>query len=237
VSFVDVDGGQLAYERAGSGPPLVLLPGMGLDEELWADVAALLAPRFDTIRLQPRGHGKSSRPDGPFVHADDVARALDGLGVDAAHFAGHSQGGAIALDVALAHPARVRSLALVDSGLDGHDWSPAWRDAFRAETWLAPLFATRPELAPRVDAMLARWSRPAGRSRARPLSPRAATRLSEIRVPTLVVVGERDLPDFHVIASRLAREIAGARLVTLEGVGHLAPLEAPERVAELIAGA
>jgi len=236
VNFVDVKGGRLAYERAGTGPPLVLLPGLGLDEQLWADVALLLAAEFDTIRLQPRGHGRSSRPDGPYVHADDVARALDGLGIAAAHLAGHSQGGAIALDLALAHPARVRSLALVDSGLDGHAWSPAWRDAFRADTWRAQLFATRPELAPRVDAMLARWTRPSGRNQARPLAPRAATRLGTIRVPTLVVVGERDLPDFLLIARTLAREIAGARLVTLADAGHLAPLEAPESVAALIAG-
>jgi len=225
----------LAYERAGTGPALVLLPGLGLDEELWADVAALLAPRFDTIRLQPRGHGRSAKADAPYAHADDVARAFDGLGIEAADVAGHSQGGAIALDLALAHPSRVRSLALVDSGLDGHAWSPGWREAFRADTWRAQLFATRPELAPRVDAMLARWSRPSGRNQPTPLAPRAATRLGAIGVPTLVVVGERDLPDFQEIARTLAREIAGARLVTLPGVGHLAPLEAPGAVAALIA--
>ena len=232
VSFVDVAGGRLAYERAGAGPALVLLPGLGLDEELWSDVAALLAPRFDTIRLQPRGHGRSSRPVAPYVHADDVARALDELAIESAHFAGHSQGGAIALDVALAHPSRVRSLALVDSGLDGHAWSPAWRDLFRAG---GALFATRPELAARVDAMVARGSRPSGRNPARPLAPRAATRLAEIRVPTVVIVGEHDLADFQEIARKLAAEIEGAYLITLEGVGHLAPLEAPAQVADLIA--
>jgi hypothetical protein len=98
----------------------------------------------------------------------------------------------------------VRSLALVDSGLDGYAWSPAWRDAFRADTWRTQLFATRPELAPRVDAMLARWIRPSGRNQATPLAPRAATRLGTIRVPTLVVVGERDLPDFLLIARTLS---------------------------------
>ena len=231
MNYVPVEGGRLAYERHGSGPPLLLLPGLGLDAELWSDVATLLAPRFDTIRLQPRGHGLSSKPDAAYVHADDVARALDGLEVEAAQVAGHSQGGAIALDLALAHPLRVRSLALVDSGLDGHVWSPAWRDLFRSG---GALFDTRPELAARVEAMVARGSRPSGRNRARPLEPRAATRLAEIRVPTVVLVGELDLPDFQEIARKLAAEIAGARLVVLEGVGHLAPLEAPAEVARWI---
>ena len=248
LSFVPIEGGRLAFERAGAGPPLVLLHGLGLDKGAWAGVARLLEGRFDTIRLDLRGHGDSSPWDGPYVPHDDVARAFDTLGLARAHVAGLSQGGAVALDLALAHPARVRSLALVDAVLGGHRWSDAYRDSIRAirargraegaeaarAAWAAhPLFAGIPD----ATAWLARDSgrRWIERDPARGLDPPAAGRLGEVHAATLVVVGARDLPDFQAMARALADGIPGARRIVLEGIGHLAPLEAPSRVAQLIA--
>ncbi|HEY8293439.1 MAG TPA: alpha/beta hydrolase, partial [Thermomicrobiales bacterium] len=59
--------------------------------------------------------------------------------------------------------------------------------------------------------------------------PPAAERLREVTAPTLVVLGERDLPDFHAIADRIARDVPDARKIILPGVGHMANMEAPER--------
>jgi pimeloyl-ACP methyl ester carboxylesterase len=241
----------LAFARAGTGPPLVFLPGLGLDRAVWAEVAALLQDDYDTIRLDLRGHGASPQASAPFAHHDDVAHTLDALGIARAHVAGLSLGGSVALDLALAHPARVRSLALVDSALGGFAWSPEWTEAFRAvravgrergafaarRAWAAhPLFATAPRGA--LRALLAndagiRWTTP---PLARPLEPPAAGRLAEVRVPTLVVVGERDLPDFHAIAAALAAGIPGARTVRIAGAGHLTPLESPGMVADTLRG-
>lgn len=253
LSFVPVEGGRLAYERQGAGAPVVLLHGLGIDKAVWADVADALASSFDTVRLDLRGHGESSPADVPFAHHDDVARALGALGVERAHLVGLSMGGGVALDVALAHPARAGSLALVDAALGGHAWSPAWRDSFRAirktgepeaakAAWLMhPLF-DRPRADARSSQMLAamiardpgtRWTE---HEPLRALDPPAAGRLAEIRVPALVIIGEHDLEDFQAAARALYAGIAGARLVTLAGVGHLAPLEAPSLVARELAG-
>ena len=237
--------GPLAYARAGAGEPVVFLHGLALDRQAWETVAALLAPAYDTIRLELRGHGATPRATAPHFHHEDVAAALDALGVDSAHVVGLSLGGAVAVDLALAHPGKVRSLALVDSALEGHEWSAEWRRGFRAvravghehgaaaarDAWARhPLFSAlvRPHLE-RDDGV--RWTTP---QLARPLDPPAAGRLAEIRVPALVVVGERDQPDFRAIADFLASRIPGARQVVLPGTGHVAPLEAPELLADTL---
>jgi pimeloyl-ACP methyl ester carboxylesterase len=66
------------------------------------------------------------------------------------------------------------------------------------------------------------------------LDPPAIERLEEIHVPTLIIVGERDLPDFHKIADTLGRTIRNARKVTLQGVGHMSNMEAPEKFNEAV---
>lgn len=251
---IPVEGGTLALERTGEGEPVLFLHGLGLDRSVWDDVATALAPRFDTVRLDLRGHGASSLPEGPYAHHDDALRVLDALELPRAHLVGLSMGGQVALDTALAHPARVASLTLVDSALSGHAWSPAWtssirkvREAARAggpdagrAAWLAhPLFAharALPGVGARLEAVVLRdpgerWS---VRDPARALDPPAALRLAEVRAPTRIVVGEHDLADFHDIAHALAVGIPGARLTTFEGVGHLAPLEAPAALNELL---
>ena len=245
VKFADVDRGRLAYERAGAGPPVVFLHGLAQSRDVWTGVARFLAPSFDTIRLDLRGHGAASEPQEPFAHHDDVARVLDDLGLARAHVVGLSMGGAVSVDLALAHPSRVSSLALVDSALEGHPWSKEWIDAFHAvrrigrergplaarDAWAElPLFGgVGRDLLARDPGT--RWVAP---HLARPLEPKAFGRLPEIRVPALVVVGERDAPDFHAIARALAAGIPGARAVTLPGVGHLSPLEAPGLLADTL---
>jgi pimeloyl-ACP methyl ester carboxylesterase len=96
------------------------------------------------------------------------------------------------------------------------------------------MFRTAPRAALRTllagDAG-SRWTEP---SLARPLEPPAALRLGEVRAQALVVVGERDLPDFRAIAAVLAAGIPGARAVTLPDVGHLTPLEAPALLADTL---
>ena len=233
----------LAYERAGQGPPVVFLPGLALDRGVWAGVARGLADEFDTIRLDLRGHGESPEPTQPFAHHEDVVQALDALGIARAHFVGLSMGGAVALDVALAFPDRVRSLALVGSALHGHAWSAEWVASFRAvrrigreqgaraarDAWAEQFGGVGRELFARDRGT--RWTR---RNLGRPLEPPAAERLAAVRVPTLVVVGERDRADFQAIARTLAAQIAGAQAVTLSGVGHLSPLEAPALLADTL---
>ncbi|MGE0735116.1 MAG: alpha/beta fold hydrolase [Alphaproteobacteria bacterium] len=105
------------YEKYGSGPPLVLIPGTSLDHEFWALQVAAFAERFTTIVLDPRGAGQTDAPReehnySTTIMADDVAALMATLGVESAHVAGLSLGSAIAQQLVVRHPARVRSVQL-----------------------------------------------------------------------------------------------------------------------------
>jgi pimeloyl-ACP methyl ester carboxylesterase len=248
--FADVNGTRLHYETDGSGPPLVLIHGHGLDARMWDDQFARFAAGYRVVRYDLRGFGKSAPVgDGQYRHADDLAALLDDLKIPRAAILGLSLGGSVAIDFALTYPAMTRALITVDAALGGHPWSEEWSARWKAimhtaravsvqaanERWLDhPLFAPaseQPAVAARLRQMIGdysgwHWS---NRDPQRGLDPPAAERLREVTAPTLVVLGERDLPDFHAIADRIARDVPDARKIILPGVGHMANMEAPER--------
>lgn len=110
---VAVEGGTLYYESRGSGPPVVLLHGGGLDHSSWDPQVGSLSRAFRVIRYDARGHGRSSAPMGPFSTVEDLRRLLDHLGVRRAHLVGLSMGAGAAYGFAAQHPERVETLTLV----------------------------------------------------------------------------------------------------------------------------
>jgi pimeloyl-ACP methyl ester carboxylesterase len=150
-------------------------------------------------------------------------------------------GGGVAIDFTLAHPSLVRALIVVDSTLGGFDWSTDWNTRAREvgiegakKNWLAhPVFAATLEnraVAGRLAAMVATYSGVhwVERSSERGFDPPAAGRLHAITAPTLAIVGERDLPDFHRVADLITAQVPGARKVVVPGVGHMANMEGPD---------
>jgi 3-oxoadipate enol-lactonase len=123
------DGLRIAYVEEGSGPPIVFLHGVGATKRMWAPQITMLSERFRCIALDYRGYGESEAPPEPSLKADardakaisrasyarDVIAVLDAVGIDAAHICGCSLGGVVALETYDAKPARVKSLALVDT--------------------------------------------------------------------------------------------------------------------------
>ncbi len=108
--FAPVYGTRLFYEVRGTGSPVVLIHGGQLDCRMWDDQLTALAQHFRVIRYDVRGYGGSVQPDMLYSDADDLAGLLDYLKVNKAHIVGLSLGGRIAIDFAVAHPAR-RQLA------------------------------------------------------------------------------------------------------------------------------
>jgi len=123
------DGLRIAYHVEGGGPPIVFLHGVGATKKMWAPQMAMLSERFRCIAIDYRGYGESEPPPESSLKADardakaisraayarDVIAVLDAEGIDAAHLCGCSLGGVVALETYDAKPARVKSLALVDT--------------------------------------------------------------------------------------------------------------------------
>jgi len=115
---VNVNGIRIAYQEVGAGAPLLLIMGLGAPGSLWEKHVEAYARHFRCILMDNRGAGESDKPQGPYttpMMADDAAGLLDQLRIDTARVAGISMGSAIAQELALRHPAKVRSLVLISS--------------------------------------------------------------------------------------------------------------------------
>jgi 3-oxoadipate enol-lactonase len=252
LSYRCADGGELRYSIAGTGESVVLIHGLGLDAAMWDAQWPAVQREFRAIRYDVRGFGDSSIPVGPYSNSDDLLGLLDFLDARPAHVVGLSMGGRLALRFALDQPDAVKSLTLIDPALEGIRWSESWSrqmapilaaagDIHAArQLWLAhELFAPArrdPQVAAALAAMVDRYSvwhwrntDPVRRS----ASP-AIQCLASVACPTLVILGELDLPDFREIAQRLAAEIPGAALHTIADTGHMANMEAPAAVNDLL---
>jgi len=249
-------GARLAYEVTGDGPAVVLVHGFGLDQRMWDPQAEHLAARFRVVRYDCRGFGASGPfdPAVPYTHAGDLVALLDHLAIGEAVLAGLSFGGRVVLQAALAAPARVRGLVLLDAVLDGVPWDPesaagldevarqvrAGGVAAGREAWLAhPLFAAarqRPDLAGRLAAMVAGYPGQHWlvQDPHRPARPEPVSVLERVTVPTLVAVGDRDVPCFREMSAVLARRIPGAQYRVITGAGHMVNLEQPAAVNDLL---
>jgi len=252
TGFAEVNGTRLYYETAGSGDPVVLLHAFMLDGRMWDDQFDVLAGEFRVIRYDARGFGRSAlpKPGETYSHVDDLAALLATLDARTPRLVGASMGGRFALDYALTHPAGVRSLVVIDTVVSGWQWSPEWLASYAPivaagrrgdipaakQLWLGhALFAPareKPEVAARLKLMVDDYSgwHLTHPSAERPVEPPTVNQLGRITTPTLVVVGSRDLPEFHRIAARVEGGVASGTHATIPGAGHLANMETPEGV-------
>ena len=236
----------LYYEVSGSGDPVVLIHAFSVDRRMWAPQVAALERRYRVIRYDQRGHGNSAAPVDPYSPHDDLRSVLDTLGLARATLIGLSAGSTLAIDFAIAYPDRVTGLVLASPGLNGYVPSPplTWtQPVFQAAgagdaEGAAKLWAETPIMAVYGGAAAAATVKSLVMSNvrlwtyrsnpARPLTPPAIGRLGEIKSPTLVIEGERDLPHIKEIVRLLMSGIAGARLARVPGGGHLVNLDAPQ---------
>jgi len=258
--IVERDGVALHVMTEGDGDPVVLLHGHSLDLRVFDDLApALAAAGYRAIRYDQRGHGRSASPPGGYRfgdHAADLDAVLAATGCPSAHVIGLSKGGGIAVEHALRYPDRVRSLTLVGPLLPDFALSAELLGSFREfakrirgegvqaavrDCWLGhPLMrsaARLPGVRERVEAMTLTF--PAGEyfAAARDEVDRdwkVIDRLGEIAVPTLVVSGDGDVPDFIAMAALVSERVAAAALEIVPDCGHLVPLEKPRELEDLV---
>ena len=250
TGFAEVNDTRLYYEMVGRGHPLVLVHGWGFDTRMWDDQFEAFAKRFKVMRYDIRGFGKSAPPTigKEYSHTKDLKALLNQLGIDHAYLIGLSMGGYIALDFTIEYPEMTKALILVDSTIGGFQWSKTWSELWKSiwkeakkesvkaakdlelkATFFEPALE-KPDVAFRLKQMVSDYSgwHFVNTDPLRSLDPPAIDRLQEIRVPTLIIIGERDLPDFHMIADILNKKIQNSKRITLKRAGHVSCMETPK---------
>jgi pimeloyl-ACP methyl ester carboxylesterase len=249
MEMIEVDGLRIAYERAGAGPPLVLLHGyVGDGPTTWRRQIEALADEFTVVAWDAPGAGRSSDPPESFGmagYAHCLAGFLRGLGFEEPHVAGLSFGGALALELCHRHPAIPRTLILASAyaGWAGSLPAGVAEQRLRQALALADLSpqefvgallptmfseGTSPESVDAFGASMLAFH-PAGfRAMARASAEDLTDVLPHIRVPTLLVYGDKDVRAPLTVAEDLHAAISGSALVVLPDAGHVCNIEAPE---------
>lgn len=263
TGFAEVGGGRIYYEMLGKGHPLVLIHAGITDSRMWDEQFPAFAKHFKVVRYDTRGYGKTRLPEKEFAYHSDLYELLEELGIERTHLLGCSMGGVAAINTTLEHPEMVSGLVLVGSGLDGRETKDkkvidSWKEIDELETRIDELIEQKeysraadleidlwvagPQrglddidkaLRNRVREMLIpSYSIPFGKRKK--LDPAAFYRLDEIKVPTLVIVGELDVFDILDTADVLADKIQGAKKLVMSGVAHLPNMEAPEEFNRIV---
>jgi pimeloyl-ACP methyl ester carboxylesterase len=256
MPVVDTGEVELSYERSGSGPPLLLIMGMSGTFAHWCEpFLDELRSSFELIAYDHRGVGESSPLEGELTTAAlarDAAGLLAALQIDTAHVLGISMGGMVAQELALAHPEQIRTLALgctycggpgsslaspqvvqrLAEGMSSGDRAFAVRTAW--EVNVSPEFAADDDAFETFRAIRA-VPVPVIMSQMQAcLAHDTSARLSQLRMPTLIVHGTADQM-IPVDNARVIHEhIPGSRLEILDGVGHLFFWERPQHSAALV---
>ncbi len=242
----------LCWESTGSGPPVLLIHGLGLSGGAWWRTVDALSPELRVVTFDHRGVGRSNSQQPAYTTeamADDAVAVLDELGLASVHVYGFSLGGMVAQQLALRHPRRVRSLVLGATHAGGRravrpdDEVVAFvqgRTRMRTEeaAWASVPFnygpRCRAEHRDRIADDIARRLEHTFSPQAYRAHLFAATlhncygRLDRIRVPTLVVHGAHDRMIPVANAQLMAERLPDCRMIVLEESGHLYPTEAPE---------
>ncbi|MFC1493085.1 alpha/beta fold hydrolase [candidate division KSB1 bacterium] len=246
--YIDVDGGKLYYEEAGSGETIVMIHDGLVHHEIYDGQFLTFAEDYRVIRYDRRGYGKSPKPEQEYSIIEDLNSIFVELKVEKAAVIGMSMGGGLAIDFTLEYPEKVNSLVLVGAVVSGYGYTEHFRtrgghmpleyyqnpEALRkyliyddpyevspknkeARNRLIQLINANPH---NMDFEKYQFNRPPRRA--------ALGNLNEIKVPTLIIVGEDDIPDVHAHAGAIEAGIPNAIRKVIKNAGHLVPMGQPE---------
>jgi 3-oxoadipate enol-lactonase len=252
ASFLEMDKAKLYYEECGSSPQVVVLVHDGvLHSAAWDDVWPDFCKHFHTVRYDRRGYGQSPVATHGYYAADDLTALLRHLKLKRVAIVGSSHGGEISINFTLDHPEMVEQLVLVGAVVGGMPYSRHFLE--RGEALGKPLekgdVMSAIAAAAKDKYLIAPENNAAKKRMAEILSANpqdlthpelelpvkpALSRLGEIHVPTLLLVGDADIPDVHAHAGAIEAGIPRARRVVVNGVGHLMYLEKPAEFSQLI---
>ncbi len=239
MTILKRDNVEIYYEIHGQGPALLLTHGYAASADMWAAQIAPFARHFQVITWDMRGHGRSSYPEVPSAYSEaatvaDMAALLDKAGAKSAIIGGLSLGGYMSLAFHLAHPGRTRALLIIDTG-------PGFKNDEAREGWNAYALKTAERyetegLARLIGGSIEARNAPhrdakglalAARGMLVQRDARVINSLPDIRVPSLVVVGENDKP-FLKASDYMESKIPGAKKVVIPNAGHATNMDQPD---------
>lgn len=252
-----INGARIHYERAGEGLPVVLLHAGVADSRMWDPQVAPFAKHFEVIRPDIRGFGKSELPPERWSPVADLLGLMDELNLKPAHVIGCSIGGGVAIDFALQHPERLSKLVLVGPGVSGMNFGAKYPELFaeieaadkagdlgavnRAEArlWLdGPRrrqgYVTQPVRDLFLEMNGGNFGSDFKSAPTDDLDPPAVERLHEITAPTLVVVGDEDVPPVFDAVELLMEKVPHSRKAVIHDAAHLPNLEHPHEFNRLV---
>jgi pimeloyl-ACP methyl ester carboxylesterase len=252
-----LNGARINYERTGNGIPVIFLHAGIADARMWESQVGPFAEYFDVIRPDTRGFGKSELPPMRWSPVADLLALMDELHLKPAHLVGCSLGGSVAIDFALQHGERLSKLVLVGPAIGGANFGKRYPDVFaevraaeetgdeqainQAEMHLFLDGPRRPRgyvKQPLRDLFLemngSNFGSDWNSAPTDDLNPPAAERLHEITAPTLVVIGDEDVPTVFDAVDLLMERLPHARKAVIHDAAHLPNLEHPEEFNRLV---
>ena len=245
-AFVEVVGSKLYYEECGTGAEAVVLLHDGIAHSaVWDDVWPTFCKQFHAIRYDRRGYGRSPAATTWYSETEDLATLLRARKIKHAILVGSSHGGELSIDFTLQYPNVVKELVLVGAVVSGFPYTDHFLNrgmvnsapfekndvAKGLSNWSKDKYLLAPGHEAAQKRLLAiLTANPQDMTHAdyaRPTRP-ALSRLGEIRVPALILVGDADIPDVHAHAGAIESVIAGSKRVIISDAGHLMYLEKPE---------
>jgi pimeloyl-ACP methyl ester carboxylesterase len=255
---VSLNGADLYYAARGAGPPVLFVHGMCGDASVWDGQVDRLAGRFRCVAYDRRGHSRSARGDVEQrtvgLHGDDAAALIRALGLGPCLLVGSSSGARVGLDVVLRYPELLRGAVLSEPPLFALDPTgaaelqaalrPELQQALAEGGPRAAVDAFFRYLCPGLWLAIDETRREVYRANASELLPDlqmptyqvSRNDLARVRVPCLVVRGDRSHPVLMRLADRLAGAIPGAELVEVRGSGHVTYAEQPAAFADAVRG-
>jgi pimeloyl-ACP methyl ester carboxylesterase len=246
-----INGARIHYEREGEGLAVIFLHAGIADHRMWEPQVKAFARHFDVIRPDTRGFGRSELPPALWSPVADLLALMDELHLKPAHLVGCSMGSMFAIDFALQHAERLSRLVLVGPEIGGANFRKRYPDVFaqvsaadeardfdglnEAEMHLFLDGPRRPRgyvRQPLRDLFLAmneaNLKIDFSNAPNEELNPPAVERLHEITSPTLIVVGDEDVPTIFDAVELLMEKVPHARKAVIHDAAHLPNLEHPE---------
>jgi pimeloyl-ACP methyl ester carboxylesterase len=248
--FFEINGTSFYYEIDGTGIPLVFVHAGIADCRMWNDQFDFFARQYQTVRYDRRGFGRTKMVAGEYSHHRDLYGLLKHLGIEQAILVGCSQGAKTIVDFTIEHPEMAKALILTAPALSGFIFDgelPRQAEQLEAadqagdidlvnelelQIWVDGPQRTPEQVNPNMRELAREMNQialqtPEDLGNEISLEPAAVHRLPEIKIPTLIIVGELDTQKTLASADFLARHVPNATKVIMDGVAHLPNMEKP----------